>query len=1691
MKNIFRKGTSALLAVVMALSAFMGIGATTAFAAEAETSEVVMLEFPRDGDENYGAEWGCDALTFKNGWTQAAHRGMTYFMVGSWYGNACYCIEPGVPVNIGDTVTKNDESYWDNFSSQYNGVISGDDVKLLIGRIFQYGYTGTITSDWRSQNEEDANKMAYCRATQLLVWETIVGERDADFNHVGPGSCDAVLDTISANHPLRDKIMAYYNSIVSGVQSHSQTPSFMAKTPSKAQTVEMEWDGSQYIATLSDTRGVLGNYSFSSNQAGMSFKVSGHTLTITSATAPTGTTAITAEKANSQRKGVVVWGDGIYAPGTGQQDLSTFTAEVNDPIQAFLNVRVSYGSAKIVKTSEDGKVGGISFTISGNGINETVKTNSSGEIVLDNLMPGTYTVTEQTIGYYLPQESKTVTVVNGQTATVEFSNVLKRSDLKVIKTSEDNMNEGIKFRLYGTSSSGANVDLYATTDASGTAVFHDVLIGSNYTLEEVDTAEKYIVPDSQNAVIEWEKVTQNSFYNELKRGDLKVTKTSEDGLVAGVEFHLYGTSVSGTAIDMYATTDENGVAMFEDVLIGSSYVLEEINTAERYIIPDSQTVAIEWNKVTGCSVENVLKRGDLQVTKTSEDGLVEGMRFHLYGTSLSGIAVDEYAVTDASGVATFSDILIGSGYVLEEVDTAERYIIPESQSVAVEWNKVTKRSMENILKRGNLDVTKNSEDGLNEGVVFHLYGTSLSGIVVDEYAVTDASGVAAFRDILISGNEPYVIEEVDTAIRYVVPENQTAPIEWNKVTNRTFENILKKFNVTVIKTDSETGNPQGDATLEGATYGIYKGEELIDVYATDANGQFTTKYYVCGDDWTIREINPSEGYLLDSAIHKVGAEPGLFTVELNDLDMDVVEDIVKGKISIIKHSDNGDTQIETPEEDAVFQIYLKSAGSYAAAKESEREILTCDENGFAQTKDLPYGTYTVHQVSGWEGRELMDDFDVYIAKDGETYRYLINNANFASYIKVVKKDVESGKVIPYAGSGFQIYRPDGSKIEMTYTYPEVTVVDTFYTNAEGYLVTPEKLEYGSGYYLVEVEAPYGYVLDSNPVYFDVSEDNSSDESGITVIEVVKTNIAQKGIIRIFKTGEVFSTVIEKEGIFTPVFEVKGLAGATYEVIALVDIYTPDGTLRATAGEVVDTVTTDVSGVAETKELYLGKYAVKEIQAPFGMTINGAVHEVELVYAGQPVEITEVETDYYNERQKVELVLRKEMEQDATYGYGMNGELADVTFGLYAASDIVAADGSVIPADALIEVVSISEDGTAKFSADLPVGSLYAKELSTNPAYVLDSEKYPVVFEYAGQETAVVTITVNNGESIGNELIRGNVSGVKKTEDGAVLGGALIGLFHADETEFTEATAIKTVYSAADGSFAFENIAYGNYVVREIASPTGFVLSEISYPIVISEDGMVIEIEIGNKNIRGNVSLTKVDKDFPDNHLSGAVFELYEDSNGDSIFDEGDKLIGTLEELDGGVYQWNNLLFGGYFVKEKTAPAGFILDTNAYYFAIVEDGKTVIVENEAGVGFTNAAQTGKIRIEKTSEDNVLAGFTFKVEGTDITGQKFSKEYVTDEKGEIHIEGLRIGDYTISEVSNDANAKYVLPGDVLVTVHADKTVVAKFHNELKPVTDIPQTGDTTNIALWAALAGVSLVGAVAAGFVTFRKKKKEDQ
>ena len=1217
------------------------------------------------------------------------------------------------------------------------------------------------------------------------------------------------------------------------------------------------------------------------------------------------------------------------------------------------------------------------------------------------------------------------------------------------------------------------------------STIYSLHFGSNYANDGARAAYDQIVSlmANHNTIPSFMSGGENDITRELAYKDGKYTLTLNDsnGVLSDFSFASSDANVS-------VTRSGNTLTISSTKAIGGTVRI----TATKDGVPtvDSGAKMIAYGDpnlqdlVTG--VENVggvraylnieTPTGTIALKKTSEDGVVSGISFHIKGDGF-----DKTVKTDAEGNLTVEGLFPATYTITEQ--SIDRYEPQQTQTVTLIGGRTTTVNFNNVLKRGSLEVVKTSEDGIVEGMKFHLFGTSLSGLPVDEYAVTNADGVARFENVLISGDAPYVLEEVDTAIRYVVPATQTAPIEWKKVTSRSFVNVLKKFNVTVAKTDVETGTPQGDASLAGAVYGIYKGEELIDTYTTDENGQFTTKYYVCGNDWSIREIAPSEGYLLDGIIHHVGAEAELYTVEYNSAKNDVNEQVIKGNIAIIKHTDNGETQIETPETGAVFEVYLKSAGSYEAAKETERDILTCDENGFAQTKDMPYGIYTVEQTSGWEGRELMKPFDVFINKDGNTYRYLINNANFESYIKVVKKDAETGNTIPYAGVGFQIYDPNGELVTMTFTYPEVTTIDTFYTTADGDLITPQTLEYGTGYSLVEVQAPYGYVLNSEPVYFDVVQENSEEESGITVIEVVRSNTAQKGTITVGKSGEVFSTVSGTKGLYQPIFSVAGLEGAVYEITAAEDIYTLDGTLRASKGEVVDTVTTGADGTAKSKEMYLGKYEVKEVTAPFGMVLNNEVHAVELVYAGQEIAVTETSTDFYNERQRVEIDLVKSLETDESYGVGKNGEIRDVSFGLYTAEGLTAADGTEIPADSLLEVFSLDGNGHGKSVIDLPLGSYYVQEISTNAAYLTSDTKYPVVFAYAGQDTAFVHISANEGNAIENKLIYGSVSGKKSDEDGKALGGAAIGIFKTGTTEFTKETAIETTVSAEDGSFSFAKVPYGTWVIREIESPKGYVLSEEEIAVTIGEVDEIVEISLVNYFIRGSISLTKVDKDYPDNKLTGAVFEVYSDTNGDGKLDKDDALLGTMTEMEGGIYQMKELRYGKYLVREKTAPTGYILDENVYPVSIEENGKTYTVENEAGKGFLNEAQKGNLKIVKTSSDGKVEGFSFR-----ITGVNYDQTFKTDRNGEISIEGLRIGEYTVSEVSDKASAGYILPADKQATVQTRATTIVQMHNELR---DTPKTGDDFNPALWVSLAAAFTIGAGVLGFLGIKgKKKKED-
>lgn len=832
-------------------------------------------------------------------------------------------------------------------------------------------------------------------------------------------------------------------------------------------------------------------------------------------------------------------------------------------------------------------------------------------------------------------------------------------------------------------------------------------------------------------------------------------------------------------------------------------------------LTDSNSILSDFSFKTTGGVSATVSGNKLTLTSSNPVNDAVTFNFAKSMPSVSGTTLVPY------GDASLQDVITG---VENDADPIRAYFKVKTSS-------------------GNLKLIKTSEDGNVANIEFTVKGDGYSQTVK-----TNSKGEFELTD-LVPGK--YTVTE-HTPTEYAEQKSKTVNVESGKTATVSFSNVLKKWNLTVTKTDAETKSAQGDATLAGVVYGIYNNGKLVDKYTTDKNGGFTTSYYVCGDNWTLKEIEPSEGYLLDETEYHIGAETKKYTLENNSVSIGVTEDILKGKIAIIKHTDDGSTKIETPEKGAEFQVYLKSSGSYAKAKESERDNLICDEYGFAETKDLPYGTYTVHQTKGWNGTEFIADFDVFISENNKTYKYLINNASLESYVKIVKVDSETGKQIPYAGAGFQIYDPNDKLVTMTYTYPEVTTIDTFYTNSDGYLITPETLPYSKGYSVVEMQAPYGYVLDSTPIYFDITAENTTEENGVTIVKTEKKNTPQKGTITVEKTGEIFSNVTssgEKEIVYQPEYSVSGLSGAVFEIYADENITTPDGTVRYTKDTLVDAITTGEKGTATSKQLYLGKYRVVETVAPYGTVINPEPHTVELTYSGQNEKVTNTSTSFTNDRQKAEINLTKILEQNEKFNIGSNDEILNVSFGLYADEDLKAANGSVIPKDGLLEIITCNEKGKATFTTDLPIGSYYVKEISTDSHYILSEKKYPVVFEYAGQDTATVHISVNDGEPIENEIIYGTIKGLKiDRETGENIAGALFGMFKAEEKELSEKAAILTAESNEEGIFTFENVPYGEYIVCELKPANGYLENEELYPVTISEDDEIIEITIENDKI---------------------------------------------------------------------------------------------------------------------------------------------------------------------------------------------------------------------------------------------------
>ena len=1178
----------------------------------------------------------------------------------------------------------------------------------------------------------------------------------------------------------------------------------------------------------------------------------------------------------------------------------------------------------------------------------------------------------------------------------------------------------------------------------------------------------------------------------------EIDKYNTDGNLVGKSSVDNSTAVYGIYSDKSCTQKVGEITIGADgtgkiQLLDSTYYAKELKAPTGYSIdPTVYTIKAGKNKVT-----EDFKTGTIKINKTAEDGIISGREFKIT-YSYNGKSLSETAKTNANGIATFDDLRVydmSTGkaitYTVSEINVDTRYEVPKAQNVTLTSGDVdltVNVKFNNQLKTGSIKINKQSEDNQNGDREFTITGNGKSYTIK-----TGSDGVAILSDIPVydSNNKKitYTISEKNVPVKYVVPSDQTATLTADATTTKKFKNILKKFTVEVTKQDSKTASAQGNGTLAGAVYGLYKDGELVDTYTTDENGYFKTKEYVCGN-YTVQEISPSEGYLLDKTVYSVGAEAENYFIEHNPLSMTVTEDVIKGNIAMIKHSDDGSTQIETPEVGAEFEVYLKSSGSYANAKDSEKDCLVCDENGFAQTKDMPYGVYTVHQTVGWDGTEFIADFDVNISENGQTYRYLINNAEFESYVKVVKVDSETGKTIPYEGAGFEIYDSNGQKISMTFAYPTPTTIDTFYTNSEGYLITPEVLPYGE-YSLVEVQAPVGYVLDSTPVPFTVSADNAEEENALTVIKVHKENTAQKGRISVQKTGDIFKTVAmassaytDENGemtvnptTYTPVFASGNLSGAVFQVIASEDIVTLDGTIRANAGDVVAEITTDENGYAESDLLYLGNYEIKEVSAPFGYVQNTESQFVELTYAGQEIAVLDtVNTSFVNDYQDVEISLSKVMENDELFGIYGKDCYTSVSFGLFAAEDITAADGTVIPADGLISEVSLDENMTAVIAEKIPFGKYYVQEIATDEHYVLNGEKYLVTFEYMGQE--VTTVSIDCGQFV-NELKRGKIEGIKVNESEEPLENALFGLFAVDTAEFTSESAYMTAVSDKNGYFKFDEIPYGEYVVHEIEAPTGYILSDESYPVTVCEDGETITVRTINKPI--TVELSKID--VYGEELIGAEMQL-ENANGE-IVDEWTS--------DGTNHVVTELPAGDYTLKEIAAPDGYVIATDIKF--TVDVYGNVTVENVEATATSENGNPLVVMIDDTtkvqiSKQDITTGEELpgaKLQVIDRDGNVV-EEWVSSSEPHF-IEGKLIAgkEYTLKETI--APEGYEIANEIKFTVNADGSVTEVImYDELTPKITTPYTGDNhSDFAAYAMLGAASVI--IAALIITKKGKKYE--
>jgi len=1080
--------------------------------------------------------------------------------------------------------------------------------------------------------------------------------------------------------------------------------------------------------------------------------------------------------------------------------------------------------------------------------------------------------------------------------------------------------------------------------------------------------------------------------------------------------------------------------------------------------------------------------GGLQIVKTTQhnNGTMSGFQFRV--ATQGGALVGTY--TSGSGGTISIPNLAAGMYTVEEINLTDDFVPPSPNPVIVEVKsgQTATVSFDNVKKQGIITVQKTNANPT-------LGNYSLAGA---EFTVKNASGTVV--DTIKTGSDGRGESELLALGTYMVQETKAPPgFALDKtVYTRTLTGAQgtgavvycpeitvaeqpQGGKVTITKRDAETAAAaQGDATLSGAIFNLLDSDGNVVERLHCGNNTSVTSMEIPLGDYIVKEVVPPKGYTLSVKEYPVSIVSANQEVNVELVSTTVTNTVTKGRISIYKHSDQPDPRLEpenpsvlTPMENITFRIWLKAAGSYNAAKATERDTLVTDKNGYATSKLLPYGVYVVEEVEDSSGEhKICEPFEVAITEDGRTYFYSVENPIYTGAVKIVKVDAETGKTIPVPNVEFQVKNTDTGKfIVQEILYPMPLTMDSYLTNADGWLIMPKPLPAGN-YELYEIQSPYGYLLADKPVAFKVTSKNQQ-----TVLEVKMPNKPAMGKVTIEKTGEMLVGADEIEGkafnSYVPRYEVRYQQGAVFEIIARSDIVTPDGTVRAKAGTVVDTLTTKADGRVESKSLYLGDYYAIERKAPFGMALDATEHDFSLVYENQTTAIVSTEVRVSNERQRVKINLSKVCELPENAPEDFNPYVS-IVFGLFAREDILSADGDVaIPANGLVEYITLDEDGNATVQTDLPFGSYYIVELQMAAGYAPCETEYDVVFAYDGQYTKVVEIEINNGKPIENFLMRGGLK-VIKTFEGRETPIAGVPFTIIGQTI---AGTVDTFHVVSDenGEILLENLLIGDYTIQELDSAltAGYVLSPEQTVTVATDE--ITELTIHNSLMRGDLKIIKTfeGQTVP---LAGVKFTVA----GVSI--AGIPFESALETDENGAIFLEGLPVGDYAILEigSELTEGYVLSE--------EQTITVAHERLTELIIQNNIIRGNVKLTKTDKETgaTLALAIFDLYGPD--GQQ-QGVYVTDENGELLIEKLPYG-YGYKLVENEAPEGYKLSNVEFVFDITEDGAALEFEaeNEKAPVPDNPKTGDGSNPILLVAVIVASAAGLVILAVSIIRSKKK---